>query len=59
MSFAVRNAIRTAARTAPRRARGFATQESTALETYLAEEKALKHHAARAFIPLQSAFNIN
>jgi cytochrome c oxidase subunit 6a len=46
-----RTALRTAARTAPRRARGFAQavteSEAPALKTYLAEEKAVEHHAAR------------
>ncbi|KAF5337273.1 hypothetical protein D9611_003106 [Ephemerocybe angulata] len=43
MSFA---ALRTAVRAAPRRARGYATADNQALANYIAEEKALMHHAA-------------
>ena len=52
MSFIARNSLRAIVRTTPRvrvraRPRTFATiGESTALEKYLAEEKALQHHAA-------------
>ena len=52
MSFIARNSLRTIARTTPRvrvnaKARPFATtSEATALEKYLAEDKALQHHAA-------------
>ena len=52
MSFIVRNSSRTIARTTPRahvnaRSRAFATSSNpTALEKYVAEEKALQHHAA-------------
>ncbi|KAF9452587.1 mitochondrial cytochrome c oxidase subunit VIa [Macrolepiota fuliginosa MF-IS2] len=51
MSVLARTALRTAIRTAPRRSRGFAQTVSESrgapLETYLAEEKALEHHAAQ------------
>lgn len=52
MSFITRNSLRTIGRAAPRvrvntRPRTFATTgESAALEKYLAEDKALQHHAA-------------
>jgi len=52
MSFIARKSLRTIARTTPRvrvntRARTFATSsDSAALEKYLAEDKALQHHAA-------------
>jgi hypothetical protein len=52
MSFIARNSLRTIARTTPRvrvnaRSRAFATPSNpTALERYVAEEKALQHHAA-------------
>lgn len=52
MSFIARSSLRSIARTTPRvrvnaRSRYFATSsESTALEKYLAEDKALQHHAA-------------
>jgi hypothetical protein len=52
MSFIARNSLRTIARTTPRvrvnvRSRAFATSsESTAFEKYVAEDKALQHHAA-------------
>ena len=52
MSFLARNSLRTIARTTPRvrvnaRSRAFATPSNpTALEKYVAEEKALRHHAA-------------
>ena len=52
MSFIARNSLRPIARTTPRvrvnvRSRAFTTpSEQTALEKYVAEEKALRHHAA-------------
>ena len=52
MSFIGRNSLRTFLRTTPRvrvnaRSRAFATtSESTAFEKYVAEDKALQHHAA-------------
>ena len=52
MSFIARGSLRTIARTSPRvrvnaRPRSFATSsESTAFEKYVAEDKALQHHAA-------------
>ena len=55
MPFIARNSLRTIARTTPRvrfsaRSRTFATtSESAALEKYMAEEKALQHHAAREY----------
>ena len=51
MAFIARNSLRTIARTTPRvrvnaRSRAFATpSESTAFEKYVAEDKALRHHA--------------
>lgn len=51
MSVLARTALRTAVRTAPRRSRGFSQavteSEIPGLTAYLAEEKALEHHAAR------------
>jgi hypothetical protein len=51
MSSIARNSLRSIARTAPRvhfsaRSRTFATTSESATEKYLAEDKALQHHAA-------------